>query len=87
MMVVTNLKREAGRPLKERETVEKLGLRKKAREGEAGRDESRWCWWCGPDGGAAGFESEERGGELVLWLAVVLLEMSGLRRGLVDGVF
>ena len=49
-MVVTNLKREEGRPLSERERVEMFGARKKGRKGEGGL-EARW-WMRG--GGSRG---------------------------------
>ena len=72
-MVVTKLKRDCGRPDRLRESVERLGVRKKERDGDAGRGDSDLC------GGARSSPSLSEG---FSWTETV-----GRNSGLVEFVF
>jgi hypothetical protein len=93
-MVVTNLKREVGRPLRESEMVERFGARKRLREGDAGKEEeeeSRWALgggsiWCA-GAGADADDDDVEGGCNCCFCCISEPEMIGRRRGFVDGVF
>lgn len=92
VMVVTNLKREEGRPLREREMAEMFGARKKGRKGEEGGLEARWWMrgggsrgeWCGEHVVVGDDEVDEEavGGSLMFEPVKF-----GRRRGFVEGVF
>ena len=62
VMVVTNLKREEGRPVSDRERVEMFGARKKGREGELGNEGLRCILGVMGGGGCSGLHGLEDGG-------------------------
>lgn len=94
MMVVTNLKREEGRPLRERERAEMFGARKKGRKGEEGEEVRWWMRGGGSRGEGSGEQIVDVGddsiedGEVEVGGSFMFEPLKfGRRRGFVEGVF